>query len=114
MNRHPPFGNQVRDSAMHLPKYELYIDQVKLGYNLLSVSNLHIALKAQFVTDYVYHEFLSFQLSNYSEHCAEITISVTMINATSVTHKSTAGPNHTCVLLIGNSDNQVVFKARVR
>ena len=28
VNRHPPFGNHVRDAVSGLPKYELCIDQV--------------------------------------------------------------------------------------
>lgn len=31
VNRHPPFGNQVRDVVARLPKYELCIDQVGRG-----------------------------------------------------------------------------------
>ena len=29
VNRHPPFGNQVKDAVAHLPKYEVCIDQVR-------------------------------------------------------------------------------------
>ena len=29
VNRHPPFGNQVREAVRRLPKYELCIDQVR-------------------------------------------------------------------------------------
>ncbi|KAJ7332517.1 hypothetical protein JRQ81_014697 [Phrynocephalus forsythii] len=28
LNRHPPFGNQIKDSVVHLPKYELTIEQL--------------------------------------------------------------------------------------
>jgi len=28
LNRHPPFGNQIKESVLHLPKYELDIEQV--------------------------------------------------------------------------------------
>ena len=28
MNRHPPFGNQIRDAVAKMPKYELNIEQV--------------------------------------------------------------------------------------
>ncbi|OWK64380.1 putative ATP-dependent DNA helicase HFM1 [Lonchura striata] len=28
LNRHPPFGNQIKESVLHLPKYELEIEQV--------------------------------------------------------------------------------------
>lgn len=29
LNRHPPFGNQIRESVIHLPKYEVTLEQVK-------------------------------------------------------------------------------------
>lgn len=29
LNRHPPFGNQIRESVLHLPKYEVTLEQVK-------------------------------------------------------------------------------------
>ncbi|KAM4896084.1 LOW QUALITY PROTEIN: putative ATP-dependent DNA helicase HFM1 [Sylvia borin] len=28
LNRHPPFGNQIKESVLHLPKYELEIEQL--------------------------------------------------------------------------------------
>ncbi|XP_055007854.1 probable ATP-dependent DNA helicase HFM1 [Boleophthalmus pectinirostris] len=28
LNRHPPFGNQIREAVIHLPKYELAIEQL--------------------------------------------------------------------------------------
>ncbi|CAM5135256.1 unnamed protein product [Eretmochelys imbricata] len=28
LNRHPPFGNQIKESVLHLPKYELGIEQL--------------------------------------------------------------------------------------
>ncbi|TRZ24597.1 hypothetical protein HGM15179_002544, partial [Zosterops borbonicus] len=28
LNRHPPFGNQIKESVLHLPKYELKIEQL--------------------------------------------------------------------------------------
>ncbi|KFP29804.1 putative ATP-dependent DNA helicase HFM1, partial [Colius striatus] len=28
LNRHPPFGNQIKESVLHLPKYELVIEQL--------------------------------------------------------------------------------------
>ncbi|XP_053099284.1 probable ATP-dependent DNA helicase HFM1 isoform X2 [Hemicordylus capensis] len=28
LNRHPPFGNQIKDSVAHLPKYELTVEQL--------------------------------------------------------------------------------------
>ncbi|RVE61086.1 hypothetical protein OJAV_G00167210 [Oryzias javanicus] len=28
LNRHPPFGNQIRESVLHLPKYEVCVEQL--------------------------------------------------------------------------------------
>lgn len=33
VNRHPPFGNQIRESVIHLPKYEVILEQVKIRHN---------------------------------------------------------------------------------
>lgn len=32
LNRHPPFGNQIRESVIHLPKYEVTVEQVDVGF----------------------------------------------------------------------------------
>jgi len=45
---------------------------------------------------------------------AELVVTVRMTNADVLADKSTAGTGHTCVLLIGNDDNSIVYKARVR
>jgi len=45
---------------------------------------------------------------------AELLITVRLSNADVVADKNTAGAGHTCVLLVGDRDNTVVYKARVR
>jgi len=45
---------------------------------------------------------------------AELTVTVRLCNVDLVTANSTAGIGHTCVLLIGDSANSIVYKARVR
>jgi len=44
----------------------------------------------------------------------ELTLSVRLTNADLLADKSTAGAAHTCVLLVGDDDNCLVYKARLR
>jgi len=44
----------------------------------------------------------------------ELTLSVRLTNTDLLADKSTAGAAHTCVLLIGDDDNCLVYKARLR
>ncbi|XP_050757300.1 probable ATP-dependent DNA helicase HFM1 [Gymnogyps californianus] len=36
LNRHPPFGNQIKESVLHLPKYELDIEQLPKYSDMLA------------------------------------------------------------------------------
>ncbi|XP_064621106.1 probable ATP-dependent DNA helicase HFM1 [Lineus longissimus] len=78
VNRHPPFGNNVRDSVAGLPKYEVMVEQS----------------------------------SNYSSQSAYVTVSVRIAN-TDMMKKNTAGPTHSCALVIGDSDNRIIHKVRL-
>ncbi|XP_028920043.1 probable ATP-dependent DNA helicase HFM1 [Ornithorhynchus anatinus] len=79
LNRHPPFGNQIKDTAMHLPKYELEVEQI----------------------------------TKYGETVAEILVTVILSNFKQLQTKRTAPDSHYVTLLIGNADNQVVFKQKI-
>nr|XP_056700724.1 probable ATP-dependent DNA helicase HFM1 [Euleptes europaea] len=79
LNRHPPFGNQIKESIAHLPKYELNVEQ----------------------------------LPKYSETIAEILVSVILTNFEQLQIKRTAPDYHYVTLVIGNDDNQVVFKQKI-
>jgi hypothetical protein len=79
VNRHPPFGNNTRDSVASLPKYEVMVEQS----------------------------------SHYSSQSADLTVSVRMVNAEVVMKKNTAGPTHSCALVIGDTDNKIVCKVRL-
>uniref|UniRef100_A0A3P9K244 Probable ATP-dependent DNA helicase HFM1 n=1 Tax=Oryzias latipes TaxID=8090 RepID=A0A3P9K244_ORYLA len=47
LNRHPPFGNQIRDSVMHLPKYDVCVEQLP-RYNSASAEiSVKVILKNQ-------------------------------------------------------------------
>uniref|UniRef100_A0A3B3HZ50 DNA 3'-5' helicase n=1 Tax=Oryzias latipes TaxID=8090 RepID=A0A3B3HZ50_ORYLA len=47
LNRHPPFGNQIRDSVMHLPKYDVCVEQLP-RYNIASAEiSVKVILKNQ-------------------------------------------------------------------
>ncbi|XP_068425051.1 probable ATP-dependent DNA helicase HFM1 [Clinocottus analis] len=75
LNRHPPFGNQIKDSVVHLPKYEVTLEQ----------------------------------LPRYSCATAEIVVKVNLKNQAHLLSRRTAPDNHYVSLIIGNSDNAVVF-----
>ncbi|XP_041804440.1 probable ATP-dependent DNA helicase HFM1 [Chelmon rostratus] len=75
LNRHPPFGNQIRESVIHLPKYEVTLEQ----------------------------------LPRYSCAMAEIVVKVNLKNQAQLLSRRTAPGHHYVSLIIGNSDNTVVF-----
>uniref|UniRef100_A0A3P8T828 Probable ATP-dependent DNA helicase HFM1 n=1 Tax=Amphiprion percula TaxID=161767 RepID=A0A3P8T828_AMPPE len=75
LNRHPPFGNQIRESVIHLPKYEVTLEQ----------------------------------LPGYSGATAEIMVRVNLKNQAQLLSKRTARDHHYVSLIIGDSDNTVVF-----
>ncbi|XP_067894141.1 probable ATP-dependent DNA helicase HFM1 [Heterodontus francisci] len=79
VNRHPPFGNQIRESVIHLPKYELSVEQ----------------------------------LSRYHASVAEIIVTITLTNYEQLRKKRTAPDNHYTSLIIGDADNQVVYKQKI-
>ncbi|KAK2822171.1 hypothetical protein Q5P01_022236 [Channa striata] len=75
LNRHPPFGNQIRESVIHLPKYEVTLEQ----------------------------------LPRYSCATAEIVIKVNLKNQAQLVSRRPAKDHHYVSLIIGDSDNNVVF-----
>ncbi|XP_060685587.1 probable ATP-dependent DNA helicase HFM1 [Hemiscyllium ocellatum] len=79
VNRHPPFGNQIRESVLHLPKYELSVEQ----------------------------------LARYHDSVAEIIVKITLTNYQQLWEKRTAPDNHHVSLIIGDADNQVVYKQKI-
>ncbi|XP_042322051.1 probable ATP-dependent DNA helicase HFM1 isoform X2 [Sceloporus undulatus] len=79
LNRHPPFGNQIKESVTRLPKYELNVEQ----------------------------------LANYSESIAEMLVTVILTNFEQLQTKRTAPDSHYVTLIIGDDDNQVVFKQKI-
>ncbi|CAM5161992.1 unnamed protein product [Natator depressus] len=79
LNRHPPFGNQIKESVLHLPKYELGIEQ----------------------------------LAKYSDTVAEILVTIILTNFEQLQIKRTAPDFHYVTILIGDADNQVVFKQKI-
>ncbi|XP_063284129.1 probable ATP-dependent DNA helicase HFM1 [Pelobates fuscus] len=79
VNRHPPFGNQIKESVMHLPKYEIGFEQ----------------------------------LARYSPTVAEIVITILLTNFEQLLKKRTASDSHHVTLIIGDADNQVIFKQKI-
>ncbi|KAM6217096.1 putative ATP-dependent DNA helicase HFM1 [Rhynchocyon petersi] len=79
LNRHPPFGTQIKETVMHLPKYELKVEQV----------------------------------ARYSDTVAEILVTIILRNFEHLQIKRTAPDFHYVTLIIGDADNQVVFKHKI-
>ncbi|XP_073448129.1 probable ATP-dependent DNA helicase HFM1 [Aquarana catesbeiana] len=79
VNRNPPFGNQIKESVLHLPNYELGIEQ----------------------------------LARYSLSVAEIVVTVLLTNYERLQKKRTAPDFHHVTLIIGDADNNVVFKQKI-
>nr|XP_013816665.1 PREDICTED: probable ATP-dependent DNA helicase HFM1 [Apteryx mantelli mantelli] len=79
LNRHPPFGNQIKESVLHLPKYELDIEQ----------------------------------LAKYSDMLAEILVTIKLTNFEQLQTKRTAPDFHYVTLVVGDADNQVIFKQKI-
>ncbi|XP_077882836.1 putative ATP-dependent DNA helicase HFM1 isoform X3 [Ictidomys tridecemlineatus] len=79
LNRHPPFGTQIKEAVLYLPKYELEVEQI----------------------------------TRYSDTVAEILVTIILRNFEQLQNKRTAPDSHYITLIIGDADNQVVFKHRV-
>uniref|UniRef100_A0A8C5F9D6 DNA 3'-5' helicase n=1 Tax=Gadus morhua TaxID=8049 RepID=A0A8C5F9D6_GADMO len=80
VNRHPPFGNQIKESVVNLPKYEVSLEQ----------------------------------LPRYSCATAEMVVTVKMKNLEQLLSRKTAPDRqHHFTLIMGDSDNRVVFLQRL-
>ncbi|XP_061267233.1 probable ATP-dependent DNA helicase HFM1 isoform X1 [Bos javanicus] len=79
LNRHPPFGTQIKETVMYLPKYELEVEQI----------------------------------TRYSDTMAEILVTVILRNFEQLQTKRTASNSHYVTLIIGDADNQLVFKHKI-
>ncbi|KAF6109034.1 helicase for meiosis 1 [Phyllostomus discolor] len=79
LNRHPPFGTQIKETVMYLPKYELEVEQI----------------------------------ARYSDTVAEILVTIILRNFEQLQTKRTAPDSHYVTLIIGDADNQLVFKHKI-
>ncbi|XP_036901423.1 probable ATP-dependent DNA helicase HFM1 [Sturnira hondurensis] len=79
LNRHPPFGTQIKEIVMYLPKYELEIEQI----------------------------------ARYSDTVAEILVTIKLRNFEQLQTRRTAPDSHYVTLIIGDADNQLVFKHKI-
>ncbi|XP_058394483.1 probable ATP-dependent DNA helicase HFM1 [Diceros bicornis minor] len=79
LNRHPPFGTQIKETVMCLPKYELEVEQI----------------------------------ARYSDSMAEILVTIILRNFEQLQTKRTAPDSHYVTLIIGDTDNQLVFKHKI-
>ncbi|XP_021087057.1 probable ATP-dependent DNA helicase HFM1 [Mesocricetus auratus] len=79
LSRHPPFGTQIKEAVMCLPKYGLEVEQI----------------------------------ARYSDTKAEILVTIILRNFEQLQTKRTAPDSHYTTLIIGDADNQVVFKHKI-
>ncbi|XP_013852840.2 probable ATP-dependent DNA helicase HFM1 isoform X3 [Sus scrofa] len=79
LNRHPPFGTQIKETVMCLPKYELEVEQI----------------------------------ARYSDTTAEVLVTVILRNFEPLQTKRTAPDSHYVTLIIGDADNQLIFKHKI-
>ncbi|XP_060480923.2 putative ATP-dependent DNA helicase HFM1 isoform X1 [Panthera onca] len=79
LNRHPPFGTQIKETVMYLPKYELEVEQI----------------------------------ARYNDTMAEILVTIILRNFKQLQTKRTAPDSHYVTLIIGDADNQLVFKHKI-
>ncbi|KAG8436718.1 hypothetical protein GDO86_007706, partial [Hymenochirus boettgeri] len=79
LNRHPPFGNQIKESVANLPKYDVRIQQ----------------------------------LAKYSLMVAEVVLTILLTNFQLLQKKRTAPDSHYMTLVIGSTDNYIVFKQKI-
>ncbi|XP_023576115.1 probable ATP-dependent DNA helicase HFM1 isoform X2 [Octodon degus] len=79
LNRHPPFGTQIKEAVMYLPKYELEVEQI----------------------------------ARYDDTKAEILVTVILRNFEQLQTKRTTQNSHYTTLIIGDADNQVIFKQKI-
>ncbi|CAM9750894.1 unnamed protein product [Lampetra planeri] len=76
VNRHPPFGNQIKEAVQRLPKYEVRVEQG----------------------------------NKYYKGVAEVIITVILKNCADLQSHRTAPDNHCCTLLLGNADNNLIYR----
>ncbi|XP_061694341.1 probable ATP-dependent DNA helicase HFM1 isoform X2 [Syngnathoides biaculeatus] len=78
LNRHPPIGNQIKEFVHHLPKYQVFLEQ----------------------------------LPRYSCNIAEIVVKLNLKNRELLVSRRTAPDHHFVTLVIGDSDNNCVFRQK--
>ncbi|XP_060058042.1 probable ATP-dependent DNA helicase HFM1 isoform X2 [Erinaceus europaeus] len=79
LNRHPPFGTQIKETVMYLPKYNIEVEQI----------------------------------GRYTDTMAEIVVTVMLKNFEQLQSRRTAPDSHHVTLIIGDADNQLVFKHKI-
>ncbi|KAK2182930.1 hypothetical protein NP493_332g03054 [Ridgeia piscesae] len=53
------------------------------------------------------------QSASYAPDTAEVTVTVSLANSDLIRERSTAAPNHCCVLLVGDVGNKILYKTRL-
>ncbi len=84
VNKQPPFGNHLRNSAAAMPEYDLVLEQVEQGSH------------------------------NNCRKKTNLKVTVTLKNHDVIAERSTAGRYHTCVLLVCGIRNRTELKVKVK
>eukprot|EP00106_Octopus_bimaculoides_P001678 XP_014769120.1 PREDICTED: probable ATP-dependent DNA helicase HFM1 [Octopus bimaculoides] len=82
-NRHPPFGNQLKEGVKGLPKYNIVIKQI------------------QPVT------------TNPWKRCTEIEINIQIKNKEDIVKNGTTSQQHTSALIVANADNHILYRRKI-
>lgn len=107
---------------MYLPKYELEVEQVNILCFLdilvfvseitLSIADWELSMSRKIIFN-TFYAYLFFKIARYSDTMAEILVTVILQNFQQLQTKRTAPDSHYVTLIIGDADNQLVFKHKL-
>lgn len=105
---------------MYLPKYELEVEQVNFFKGIfivfsgikLPIADLELNKRSKVIFN-TFMPILFLKIARYSDTMAEILVTITLRNFEQLQTKRTAPDSHYVTLIIGDADNQLVFKHRI-
>jgi ATP-dependent DNA helicase HFM1/MER3 len=105
LNKQPPFGNHLRSCAMHMPEYSMDVEQAsKIIITFFRTHALTFSTNWQVPS----------QTKNSAPNSVQLKISVSLVNPDALLDRSTAGPKHACVLIVGNQKNETLMQIKVK
>ena len=106
---------------MYLPKYELEVEQVNILFLdtlivfsgiMLPIAYLELSMSSKVIFNTLYtYPFL--KIARYSATVAEILVTIILRNFEQLQTKRTAPDSHYVTLIIGDADNQLVFRHKI-